>query len=106
MEIKSVAKEYPVVDYDFAFIGGGRLPVTIAESKGDSVQDNGTHFTFTIAERANILDPDKSTPGETIRVFKQHVTAYIERHRTQQEFTEEQIFNLRKLLHTPPDTVQ
>lgn len=106
MEFTEIVKEHPVIDYDFAFVGGGRLPVTVAESKGDYLVDNGNTFVVTLAEKPNILDPDKNIPGEVITVFKQHLTAFIERRRMQREMTKEEMLSMRNLLHPEPKEVQ
>ena len=106
MELKETIKEYPVTDYDFAFIGGSRLPLTLNLEKGDTVLDLETVFVFNLVEKPNVLDPEKPIPGETITVFKSHVTAYIQRDRLQRDPTKEELFNMRNLLHPEVKTVQ
>jgi hypothetical protein len=99
MEFKEPIKEYPVIEYDFAFAGGGRLPVVLDEAKGDYMQDLGEFFRAELSEKPNILDPEHPIPAKQITIFKRNINAFTKETRMQREPTQEELFNMQKTLH-------
>lgn len=104
MEYNEPIKEVPVTDYEFAFVGGKTLPLTLEES--DSIQELHDRFVVNVAPKPNLFDPDRPLPSEVITVFKQHLTAYITRSRMRREPTQEELVDMRQLVHNMSDTVQ
>lgn len=99
MEFKEPIKEYPVTEYDFAFTGGGRLPIILDEAKGDYIRDLGDLFIVELSEKPNILDPDHPIPAKHYTIFKRNVNAFTKETRMHREPTQEELFNMQKTLH-------
>jgi hypothetical protein len=99
MEIREPIKEYKVTDYDFAFLGGSRLPITINPDKGDIVTEYPDRFIFNLAEKPNPLDSENPLTPERITILKRNLNAYTEKDRMQREPTAEEVFDMQRTIH-------
>lgn len=100
MEIKEQVAEKDVVDYDFSFVGGARLPLTVDAESGDTFEDAGDMYVVTIKPKPNLIDPEQPpTDEETYNVLKRNLSAYLIRKRKQKVLTAEQLFDMRQFLH-------
>jgi hypothetical protein len=106
MEIKEVVKTKDVMDCDFHFVNGNRMQFTLDLEAGDSVEETDELFRVVTVAKPNLIDPEEVSPEETVTLYKRNLTVAGVRLRKQALPTEEQLFNMRKLLHNLPAEVQ
>ena len=107
MDIVEVAKERDLADYDFMFISGAKLVVTIEEAIGDSVTEHPDRFVIEIKPKpVGFTAPEEKTDEETLTVFKTGLAAMNVCKRKQREPTENEIFEMNKTLHKMSKLVQ
>lgn len=89
--IVNVPNEKHVVDdYDFTFIGGMTMPVTVNTEVGDSILFSDTVVRISLTSKPSINDPKKQLPAENITIYTAHLAAYQHRVREVIELTPEQ----------------
>jgi hypothetical protein len=99
MEINEVIKEHDVIDYNFMFPTGSKLTVTIDLDLGEEAQEQEDRYIVSTVEKTSFTNPDETVDAETITVFKAGLAAVTTCKRKQRQPTEEEIFNMRKLMH-------
>lgn len=107
MEINETVVEKEVIDYDFSFIGGSRLPLTVDIEAGDTFEVVPDGYNITITPKPNFINPEQAgTDQETYHIVKQNLCALLIRKRKQRILTTEELFDLRKFLYPTPKDVQ
>jgi hypothetical protein len=106
MIVNNVTKTITLTEYDFTFVQGVPLTVTMNEDLGDRIVSTEAYFRFDLEPRPDPVDPDKTNPPETIVVYKQHLLAYQQRQREVTPLTPEQQAEVRTFLaqHHPAPT--
>ena len=92
MNIIHPAKTQTVTDYDFKFIGGVPLGITLDTDAGDTVSwsPDGKTVTFDIMPRLLSKQAHLNSPARRLTVCLQHVLAYETRTREIVALTPEQ----------------
>lgn len=81
MIIESLPEVRVVDDYDFQFVNGAMMPVTVDQSVGDTIEFGPDRTKIHLAEKPSIQDSSKKLPAEDILVFNQHVITVQHRKR-------------------------
>ena len=105
MKIAETVREREVVDYDFMFLGGTKLTITVDAVAGDTVREFGDRYIINTTERKG-LTPEDDVSAEELILFKGHLAVLGICKRLQRLPTEEELFNMRKTLHTLAKGVQ
>lgn len=81
MIISSPIKQEKTYDcYDFTFVGGVVIPVTLDLAAGDSVElGHADRIYITIQERPSLNDPDKLLPAENLVLERRNMLGYTHR---------------------------
>lgn len=106
MDISEPIKERDIVDYDFMFTSGAKLAVAVDEAAGDTVEEQTDRFIFNVVSKPTVGDPTELTDPETLQVFKLGLAAICSCKRKQRMPTEEELFDMHKLVHTIAKTIQ
>lgn len=85
-----------VVDYDFLFTHGVKLPLTLDLNAGDSVTDEGERFVVHLVAKPSKFDPEEILPAETAYVYKANLLTYVIRERQQRIPTPEEQFDMKQ----------
>ena len=106
MEIIQPVAEKEVIDYDFMFTSGAKLVVTLDFAAGDKFQETPDRFILDITSKPSPADPEDKTDEETLEVFKTGLAALNKCKRMQRVPSEEELFQMRKTLHTAAKLIQ
>ena len=81
-----------VEDYDFSFVGGQTLPITIDKELGDTITFDSAPVGVTIklVAKPSLTDPSKMLMPEEITIFYSHLIAVQKRLREVVDMTTEQ----------------
>lgn len=64
-----------VDDYDFMFLNGMLMPVTVNTAAGDTIHIGESEITINLSSKPSLTDPTHTLPAETITIYvKQLVT--------------------------------
>jgi hypothetical protein len=99
MEINEVIKEHDVVDYNFMFPTGSKLTVTVDLTLNESAVEMADRFVVNTVNKPNFSNPEEIIEAEEIVVFKSGLAAVTTCKRKQRQPTEEELFDMRKLMH-------
>jgi hypothetical protein len=105
MEIVNPVVERDVLDYDFAFTNGMRIQQTLDEGLGDHCIELPDRYKIVLTEKPNATNPEVIMPEEIVTIFKNQVVLLVNRKRKQRKPTEEEMFDMRELLHKLPKSV-
>ncbi len=96
-----------VDDYDFVFLSGMPLPITIDKSIGDSIDFEPDKVIVHIAERVNPTDSTARLPKETLTIYLKNVALVQHRERSVYPQSPEQREEYKELLRkvNTPKTV-
>lgn len=98
MIVNTPVSKRTVVDYDFTFLGGSVLQLTIDASEGDTISfDSGTIRVY-IAPADNLMNPETKTPAERHTILQSHLIHYKEKERELTNLTPEEKYELSKTL--------
>lgn len=84
--------------YDFTFVGGFIIPVTLDLAAGDTIDVGEQVILVNILERPSLSDPDKRLPPEDIVIQRTNLLAYQHRLQEVYERTPEQEFEFQETL--------
>lgn len=92
MLIKSDAAPNRTYDqYDFTFVGGVVMPITLDIEAGDTVAIGDDRIFITIQERPSLVDPEKLLPAEDLVLERRNLLGYTHRlHKQIERSAEEQ----------------
>lgn len=89
-----------VIDYEFSFANGMRLPITVDVGLGDSVDEKEEGIlTISLVAKPSAVDPDVMLSEETITIFKKQLSAVIFRKRKQLVSSPEERLEMKRLIH-------
>lgn len=106
MEIVERIKEHNVVDYDFMFIGGSKLAVTVDTDAGDVVNQLDDSYVINITGKPNLSEPEETVEPETIVVYKPQLAFVSIRNRKQRMPSESEILDMRSTVKNLAKLVQ
>jgi hypothetical protein len=98
--------EKDVTDYDFMFVGGSKLTITVDWEAGDTVDAYDDRYVIYTRERKNEKNPLETLDAEQLEVFKAQLAAVAIRTRKQRIPTEEELFDMRATIHQLARSVQ
>ena len=106
MIIKSIETKEKTYDcYDFTFVKGVVLPVTLDLEAGDTIDVGPDRIVASILERPSLSDPKKLLPGEDFSIERSNLLFYQHRTITVQEQTHEQKQEFRDTILQVPNSV-
>lgn len=105
MEIQERVIEKDVIDYDFMFVGGSKLTMTV-DVAADTVTETDVSFVFNVAEKPSFSDPDEVIDAEELTVYKKQLAAVAKRPRKQRMPSEEELFSMKQTLHALAKGIQ
>jgi hypothetical protein len=100
MELEQPKLEKDVIEYDFIFQGGSKLPITLDTGAGDTVTEEPERFVLYLAAKPSPTDDEVLMPAETAYVYKSNLVAFIVRNRKMRLPTPEEKFQFKKTLHS------
>jgi hypothetical protein len=106
MDILEPIKERDIVDYDFMFVGGAKLAITLDPEAGDTVNEYDTHYELHTVARPNPTNPEDSIDAETVKVFKNQLAVLATCWRKQRMPSEEEKREMEKFIHELAKGVQ
>ena len=108
MLLHTPESKYVVDDYDFTFLNGMVLPVTVNEKLGDTVQFFGPDGVIVIhlAAKPSLNDPAIFLPVEDITIYRQHLVTHQHRVREVTDLAPEQQYAWAKTLKDLSKTIQ
>ena len=83
-------KPRKVKDFDFIFVSGQVMPVTIDEASGDTIEFVDGGVMISLVEKPSSVDPSKILPAEDITIFSSHLISIQKREREVATLTKEQ----------------
>lgn len=83
-------EKHLVDDYDFTFISGMMMPVTVNTEAGDSILFSDLVVKIELTSKPSINDSEKLLPAEAITIYTRHLAAYQHRVREVIALTPEQ----------------
>lgn len=95
-----------VQDYDFTFIGGVVMPLTVDDSLGDTLTTQGDKIFISLTPKRSMNDPEKFLPAEEITIFVPQLLAIQQRARVVEDLTPEQKDAWQKTLQELSSTLQ
>ena len=105
MEINNSIKEVEVMDYDFAFTNGMRISQSLEPNTGDYAEELADRYILHLSEKPSKVDPDELIPAEDVTVFKDQVVVLINRKRMMKLPTEQELFDMKEILHKIPKSI-
>lgn len=84
MQINSSDPKRLVYDYDFNFVGGSVIPLTVDPMQGDQILGLGEEFPIirvSLTAKPSLTDPDTLLPAEEVSIYKTHLLAVQKRTR-------------------------
>lgn len=106
MVINEPVKERDVIDYDFTFTSGMRLPLTVDVEAGDTIQEFSDRFELTLVGKPSMTDLDEVLQPEDVIVYKATLAAFIKRYRKQRIPNADELFDMKKTIHQLAKSVQ
>ena len=106
MQIAEQSKEREVTYYDFMFMTGNKLTITVDEEAGDQVEHHDHKYWFSIAAKPNTLDPEASVDAEEMHVHTRNLAFVAIRKRKHRLPSQEEMFDMRKTLQGLSKTIQ
>jgi hypothetical protein len=106
MIVNTPETKYLVDDYDFTFMNGMMLPVTVNERVGDTIQFFDTAVVVHLAAKPSMNDPKIALPAEDITIYKTHLATQQHRIREVVALAPEQQHEWAKTLKEISKTVQ
>jgi hypothetical protein len=100
MIIHSDPETRDVNDYDFTFVGGILLPVTIDEKAGDSIEVDPLYTKIHLSSKPSPGNPMAILPAEDLTIYNSQLLSVQHRVRQVTLLTEEQKFEWNKVLKT------
>ena len=107
MEILSPSKPpRKVFDYDFMFVHGVALPLTIDPEAGDTIDFEGTPGCIKIylAAKPSNLDPSQHLPSEELTIIYDKLITFQKREREIRDLTWEERAELQKAWDVQPSS--
>lgn len=98
MIIQSNPDERVLDEYDFIFINGNVLPITLDMNGGDSIVFSPTEVLITIKAKPSPTDPKGEIGDNTITICRQHLMFWEYRQRKQMSITPEQRIELQNTI--------
>lgn len=98
MIVNTPVNKRTVIDYDFMFLGGSVLQLTVDASEGDTISFDSDVIRVFIAPTENLMNPETMTQAERHTILKTHLIHYKERERELTNLTPEEKFELSKNL--------
>ena len=69
-------------DYEFTFMGGVGLPISVDKAAGDTIEFEGTlAVKIHLVPKPSLSDPKVFTPGADMTIFVQHILTIEHRYR-------------------------
>lgn len=87
-----------VEDYDFTFVDGVSMNVTVDISKGDTVKETESRIHIYLTAKPSRNNPNKILPAEDTTLFKRQLVAIQRRTREVTGLTTEQQFEWDKTI--------
>jgi len=106
MELLKPIKERDITDYDFMFISGAKLAITIDEQAGDTVKEHADRFTLDIVAKPSLTDATEFSEAEVMQVYKIGLAAVVTCKRKQRMPTEEEMFDMQATVHKLAKQIQ
>lgn len=92
MEFAQEPKFKDVINYDFTFSNGYRIPIIIDEELGDKIEELEDRFILNLVEKPSFTDPDDKLAAEIATVYKKHLlTVVIQKRKQRVQTAEEQL---------------
>lgn len=95
-----------VHDYDFTFLSGMALPLTMDTEAGDTIDFLPATIQIHLAAKPSMNDPSKTLPAEDITVYTQHLATKQHRVREVVALDPEQQYAWAKTLKDITKTIQ
>lgn len=95
-----------VLDYDFSFSNGMRLPITVDLELGDTVEDKDGKLVICLTSKPSSVNPDVMMPAETITIFLDKVSAIVFRQRKQLVTSPDEALGMKRLIHEMAKGIQ
>jgi len=107
MIISSVVSPEKVYDcYDFTFVGGVVIPVTLDLSAGDTIDFGTDRVAIVVQERPSLNDPEKLLPAEDLILERRNMLGYTHRVQKVAEVSAEEKAEWDRTIQTLSKTVQ
>lgn len=98
MEILEKIQERNVTDYDFMFVSGQKMSITLDFGVGDTFEELEDRYRLFVEAKPSFLGQEP-TEAETVQVFKNHLAMLASSSRTVRIPTEEESFEMQQTLH-------
>lgn len=96
MEISPSVSKKVIDEYDFIFVSGMILPVTIDKSLGDTLEYVEGGIKIKLTPKPSLSDPETSLPAEDITIFSNQLLAIQHRTRDIVTLTPEEQYEQRQ----------
>lgn len=109
MEIIQAVKHHTVTDYEFMFVSGSKLTITLDIDLGDSITESSDRYVIKTVKRPGLPfseDQDEASEGESLEVFKTGLAAISAIARKQRQPTNEELLELQSTIKQFSKTVQ
>lgn len=95
-----------VDEYDFMFVSGMMMPVTVDVEAGDRAVFSDDRILIRLTAKPSLNDPEKKFPAENITIFTKHLLSLQHREREIVDLTPEQKFEWKDTILKATKTVQ
>lgn len=106
MRVETPEVKHVLEDYDFVFLTGMILPVTVNKDAGDTIQISDSVIAIHLVAVPSMNNPDVFLPERDITVFKTHLVSYERRTREVTDLAPEQQFEWARTFKELTKTVQ
>jgi hypothetical protein len=96
MLIQHPESTYIALEYDFIFVSGMVLPLTLIPTKGDTINFVDDMIVIRITAKPSMNDPTRFLPSEDITIFKRHLLSMNKREYERPDLTPEQAVEWQK----------
>lgn len=98
--------EKDVTDYDFMFVSGAKLAITVDWENGDTVFVYDDRYVINTKERKSEMDPEEAVAAQQLEVFKAQLAAVAIQPRKQRVPTAEELFDMQATIHQLAKRIQ
>lgn len=105
MEVNTPEVSHVVDDYDFTFLNGMVMPVTVNETVGDTIHFDSAEVRIDLSSKPSINDPAYMLPAENIVIYTKHLVTWQHRIRKVVAITPEQQHEWTQTLKEASGTV-
>lgn len=99
MDIKTGEPTERMLDeYDFIFMNGSVLPLTLDLNLGDTIDFTPEVITVTLVAKPSVTDPKGEVGDNTTTIYRKHLLFYEHRRRNQMSISTEQRIEYEKTI--------